>query len=664
MFRNTISTLCFILCLIIMIITVPAEAGNELHPELSPKIGPFLRKEIVASGNNHSSERRTDAARVKIITVLNSDPLQELPESLLSAFTEKVKKRGGRIGNHAYNKVQVFLPLEKTEELASFPEVRILKRPFSPGPRSVISEGKTVVNADEWQSGNLRGSGVKVGIIDLGFYGYSQLLGTELPYSLTTKMTGFYNEFYSEQHGTACAEIVHDIAPEAQMYLVNAGDYDVDFHNAVNWLSSQGVDVVSSSIGINYSIISELIYEIAYGYSFSSYYASLQLDDMDALRQQWENTIRNAVSGGITWVQAAGNDGEKRWKSEFTDTDGDGFLNFSPTENKNEILLSSYFPYGIPVYAVLAWGEGDTEDDYDLFISDEYGNNVANSTIIQAEVPFFPMEVCRFYPIPGRRYFAHVENYDAVPRTISLNIGVYGIASLQHYLPQGTVKMAPPADMENIITVGAVPFDNPHEIESYSSQGPNADDVIKPDVVAPDFVSTRTYGAEGFPGTSAAAPHAAGVCVLIKEKYPEFTPAQVKAYLEDHAQDLGTAGKDNIYGSGLVHLPAADASCIPVTENLDLHLCVTYQGSPYTFTLHYIPLREDPSGIYWKMDIPTFAPALYADESCIFVASDLDMDVCVSYAGRKYSFILEYIPLASDPSGIYWEMDVSTFSEH
>ncbi|MDD5402848.1 MAG: S8 family serine peptidase, partial [Dehalococcoidales bacterium] len=102
--------------------------------------------------------------------------------------------------------------------------------------------------------------------------------------------------------------------------------------------------------------------------------------------------------------------------------------------------------------------------------------------------------------------------------------------------------------------MGAIPWNNPTMIEPFSSQGPNANGVIKPDIVAPDGVSTTTYGTGAFYGTSAAAPHAAGAAALVKELYPAYTHTQLKTYLESHAVDSGTSGKDNIFGSGRLRL--------------------------------------------------------------------------------------------------------------
>jgi hypothetical protein len=87
---------------------------------------------------------------------------------------------------------------------------------------------------------------------------------------------------------------------------------------------------------------------------------------------------------------------------------------------------------------------------------------------------------------------------------------------------------------------------------------------IKPDLVAHDAVSTATYGASngqdylnggtGFFGTSASAPHVAGAAALVKQSYPFYEPSDIQGFLEGRAFDLGDTGKDNLFGSGRLHL--------------------------------------------------------------------------------------------------------------
>lgn len=53
-------------------------------------------------------------------------------------------------------------------------------------------------------------------------------------------------------------------------------------------------------------------------------------------------------------------------------------------------------------------------------------------------------------------------------------------------------------------------------------------------------------------GTSMATPHVSGVAALVWSAKPSLTATQVRALLQDSALELGAAGKDNIYGHGLV----------------------------------------------------------------------------------------------------------------
>ena len=110
-------------------------------------------------------------------------------------------------------------------------------------------------------------------------------------------------------------------------------------------------------------------------------------------------------------------------------------------------------------------------------------------------------------------------------------------------------------------------------IEPFSSHGPTNNGAIKPDVTAIDGVSVT--GSGGFPstffGTSASAPHVAGLAALLLEMRPDLKSgeagddpaadrAALRAAILDTAVDLGVAGVDNTFGSGRVDgLAAANA---------------------------------------------------------------------------------------------------------
>ena len=55
-----------------------------------------------------------------------------------------------------------------------------------------------------------------------------------------------------------------------------------------------------------------------------------------------------------------------------------------------------------------------------------------------------------------------------------------------------------------------------------------------------------------YDGTSMATPHVSGVAALVWSANPSATPQMVRDALDSTAEDLGTAGRDNYYGYGLV----------------------------------------------------------------------------------------------------------------
>lgn len=115
-----------------------------------------------------------------------------------------------------------------------------------------------------------------------------------------------------------------------------------------------------------------------------------------------------------------------------------------------------------------------------------------------------------------------------------------------------------PGDAEHVIAVGAVSITENAEpvIADFSSRGPTADGRIKPDVVAPgEMVAIPYPGTPDFyflsKGTSLAAPFIAGLCALLLEAHPYWTPSTVIEALKESARDLGNAGPDNDYGWGI-----------------------------------------------------------------------------------------------------------------
>lgn len=83
---------------------------------------------------------------------------------------------------------------------------------------------------------------------------------------------------------------------------------------------------------------------------------------------------------------------------------------------------------------------------------------------------------------------------------------------------------------------------------------------------------SSAYG-EDFFGTSQAAPHVAGLAVLVKQRFPTYTPQQIASYLKTHADARGSV-PNNTWGHGFARLLSSDVVAVtpeptpePPTDN-------------------------------------------------------------------------------------------------
>ena len=102
---------------------------------------------------------------------------------------------------------------------------------------------------------------------------------------------------------------------------------------------------------------------------------------------------------------------------------------------------------------------------------------------------------------------------------------------------------------------------------------------LKLQIVAPDGANTTFFGRDveldGFPnffGTSAAAPHAAAVAVLMLQAVPSTTPERIYGALETTAIDMGPSGFDFNSGFGLIQADQALATLTSVASEVVVYV--------------------------------------------------------------------------------------------
>jgi subtilisin family serine protease len=427
------------------------------------------------------------------------------------------------------------------ERISNLEHVIRVELPYKATPKQgvILGQGVNVTFANSWHEQGITGKGIKIGVLDLGFAGYEDLLGQELPDQVTVEAFGDETLFDEEPHGTACAEIVHEMAPDAELYLAFYDGTDLSMALAVNWLVEQGVDIISNSTGSN------------------------GLTPMDGTGLIAE-LVDEVQAQGIFWVNAAGNEATSHYRGSFSDTDGDSMHEFFP-----DTQVIPFIPYGpgFETTIILSWNDWQKVDqDYELLLLDEDGNVIAESTDSQSgQEGELPIEGFLFEFEDSEIYLLSIENYEGQARgDVIFDLFIHNGDMHPDYLV-AEASLSNPADARGAFAVGAVHWAD-DALEDYSSNGPTSDGRIKPDLAAPSVVDSASYTPEAFNGTSAAAPHVAGAAALILEAFPNSTPDDIAAFLQERAIDLGPTGPDNAFGVGRLNLGASPETVAPPEE--------------------------------------------------------------------------------------------------
>jgi len=457
-----------------------------------------------------------------------------------------------------------------------------------------VSEGDSLMNVASARSTNhVNGSGETVGILSDSFnhaaspattaaqdVAHGALPGPGNPCGHPDPVNVMLDGSGADQtdEGRAMAQLVHDLAPGADLAFSTVGSSETEFAGHINTLRAQA-------------------------------HPSVLVDDVFFPNEPFfqdgpvATSARNAVAAGVPYFTAAGNanvvvGGQDVASYEAPTYRGGACPTF--TNLGYSVLDCHDFDPGAGVSTGdaitvqpnggfdldLQWAQprGLVASDYDLFVVNGSGTIVAGSAIDNGAAGQ-PVE------------FLSWGNSSNTPQTVRIVIARFSGAPTAHmkfvFLDSGGITSAQwngsnstdtfgpgivgHAGTSGVGTVGAIPYDDSTTPEDYSSHGPvthyfqpvpsttalgSPDVIAKPDFVATDGVRTSFFadqiaGVWRFYGTSAAAPQAAAIAADLRSKNPLLTPAQVVTAMHDNARPVTNNGTSDVVGGGYVDANAA-----------------------------------------------------------------------------------------------------------
>ncbi len=463
-----------------------------------------------------------------------------------ASLAAPIKALGGRQVAMGERLASANVPMDRLQALARRAGVAFVRRPLTARPLEAASLAQYAsatlpTGARLMHNYGVRGQDVRIAVIDQGFAQLQRYMSDgRIDRDAVVERVDVGGEGMAEggEHGTRVARVVHTMAPQAELVLINLGESsdEVVLERAVDRALDHDVDIINHSIGW-------------FGSNFGD-----GTGPVDAL-------VREVHERGVLWVNAAGNQARQHWIGQAADRDGDGWLEFKP--GRDHLYVGSVpsggdgaitfgGTFGL-ISLTLVWDQFPTTgQDLDLHLFNARDERVAVAQAPQRGFDPPREELQHLVEEPG----IFKLKVKAAQLSRPVNLQIFSLEpghTLTPNVPYSSVVA--PADCACALAVGAMNLRDwdRGRIAPYSARGPTTDGRTKPDLIAPD-------GMNGFSGTSAAAPVAAGAAALVMAQHPDWSTSRVERELAANAEDLLAPGPDVQSGHGALQLQPGRAN--------------------------------------------------------------------------------------------------------
>ena len=195
-----------------------------------------------ASGRQQAADPDS-VAELELVTV-------DIRANVTAGVLARIRSLGGTVINSVpeYRAIRAHIPLAAVESLAALDAVQFIR----PADEAVTrkdntSEGDAAHGASLARTRHgVTGTGIGIGVISDGV---SSLANRQASGDLPARVTVLPGQEGSGDEGTALLEIVHDIAPGAELYFATAYGGQAQFAANIESLCEAGADVIVDDIG-------------------------------------------------------------------------------------------------------------------------------------------------------------------------------------------------------------------------------------------------------------------------------------------------------------------------------------------------------------------------------------------------------------------------------